>query len=84
MSLYVLSVRPQASLNDFGSQYILADAPSNLVMRKIGSIWLSFLVLSFGLVTLGSTWMRTRTDMYLNRIFLGMTEGGVLVSDCLL
>lgn len=23
--------------------------------------------------------MKTRTDMYLSRIFLGMTEGGVLV-----
>jgi len=48
-------------------------------MRKIGSIWLSGLVVSFGLVTLGSTWMRTRADIYASRILLGFTEGGVLV-----
>lgn len=50
----------------------------SMVLRRLGpQLWLSFIVVCFGLVTLGTTWCRTHTDYYAARVMLGMTEAGL-------
>ena len=62
------------------SQYVIADIPSNLMLKQFGSIWLAFLVIGFGLVSLFSAFLHNNAGLIASRVFLGLTEGGTLVS----
>lgn len=62
-------------------QYILSDIPSNLILKRYGSIWLAFLVIGFGVVALGSAFVTSFAGLIVTRVFLGLAEGGTLVSD---
>jgi MFS family permease len=64
-----------------GPQYLLSDIPSNLLLKHYGSTWLAFLVIGFGVVSLASAFLRNFTGLIISRIFLGLTEGGTLVSN---
>ncbi|RXW12939.1 hypothetical protein EST38_g12914 [Candolleomyces aberdarensis] len=58
--------------------YCSADIPSNLALKHFGSVWLAFLVIGFGIVTLLSAFLRDMTGLLVNRAFLGFCEGGTL------
>lgn len=60
-------------------KYTSADIPSNLALKHFGSVWLAFLVIGFGIVTLLSAFIRDMTGLLVNRAFLGLCEGGTLV-----
>ncbi|KAJ3517997.1 hypothetical protein NMY22_g13843 [Coprinellus aureogranulatus] len=58
--------------------YIASDIPSNLLLKQFGSSWLAFLVLGFGVVTIGAAFVRNQAGLIATRVFLGLTEGGTL------
>jgi len=58
--------------------YALSDIPSNLILKRVGSTWLAWLIIAFGLVALGSTFMKNFAGLIATRVFLGLAEGGTL------
>ncbi|KAK4046768.1 hypothetical protein OIV83_005873 [Microbotryomycetes sp. JL201] len=58
--------------------YIIVEPISNLILKKVGYLWLSFLVVGFGAVTIGSAFMKNYGEFVVVRILLGCTEGGVI------
>lgn len=59
--------------------YIIFEIPSNLVVKRIGPArWIPFLVASWGLVSTLQGVVTNKTGLYINRAFLGFTEGGIL------
>ncbi|GAA5976076.1 hypothetical protein JCM10908_005379 [Rhodotorula pacifica] len=58
--------------------YIAGEIPSNLILKKVGSRWLSVLAVCFGVVTIGSAWIRNFGEFLAVRILLGIFEGGVI------
>jgi len=58
--------------------YCLSDIPSNLILKRVGSTWLAWLTVAFGLVTLGSAFMKNYGGLIATRVFLGLAEGGTL------
>ncbi|BGP01408.1 major facilitator superfamily protein [Rhodotorula toruloides] len=58
--------------------YIIIEIPSNLILKKIGSVWLSILCLCFGAVTIGSAFISNFGEFVGVRILLGIFEGGVI------
>ncbi|KAJ3561232.1 hypothetical protein NP233_g10318 [Leucocoprinus birnbaumii] len=66
------------ALTVFYISYIVIEVPSNLVLKCLGSVWIAYLVIAFGVVSLGSAFMKTYADLIVTRIFLGFAEGGTL------
>ncbi|GAA5967059.1 hypothetical protein JCM11641_000427 [Rhodosporidiobolus odoratus] len=58
--------------------YIIGEVPSNLILKKVGSWWLAFLCFCFGVITIGSAWVKDFGDFLAVRILLGIVEGGVI------
>jgi hypothetical protein len=58
--------------------YVLVEIPSNLVMKKIGSIWLAMLTLGFAIVCISTAFIKNFQDFVGVRIALGLCEGGVI------
>ncbi|GAA5881385.1 hypothetical protein JCM16303_000156 [Sporobolomyces ruberrimus] len=58
--------------------YVLVEIPSNLVMKKIGSIWLAMLTLTFAVVCISTAFVKDFGDFVGVRIALGLAEGGVI------
>ncbi|GAA5905269.1 uncharacterized protein JCM6883_006342 [Sporobolomyces salmoneus] len=58
--------------------YVLVEIPSNLIMKKIGSIWLAILTLSFAVVCISTAFINNFNDFVGVRIALGLAEGGVI------
>ena len=53
------------------------QVPSQLVVRKIGApIWLSVIVVAWGIVAAATAAMKTAGHFYLFRFLLGMCEAG--------
>ncbi|KAL3474392.1 major facilitator superfamily domain-containing protein [Aspergillus californicus] len=58
--------------------YILAEIPSNLVLKKIRpSIWQSRVMLSWGIVTACTAAVKNLGGLYAVRFMLGLTEAGM-------
>ncbi|KAF7309920.1 MFS general substrate transporter [Mycena indigotica] len=58
--------------------YILADIPSNLALKHFGSMWLAAMVTCFGVVSIGTAFVKSYGGLIATRIFLGIAEGGTL------
>lgn len=59
--------------------YILSEVPSNLLMKKVSPrIWLPLLTGAWGLVAMCLAFVRSYGSLVAVRIFLGITEGGLL------
>ncbi|KAJ2927563.1 hypothetical protein H1R20_g9531, partial [Candolleomyces eurysporus] len=58
--------------------YILADIPSNLLLKHFGSMLIAVLVVGFGLVSLTSAFVTSYAGLIATRVFLGIFEGGTL------
>ncbi|KAK2623503.1 hypothetical protein QTJ16_006504 [Diplocarpon rosae] len=63
----------------FFPTYAVFELPSNLVIRRVGArLWLSLLVMSFGLVVLGMGFVKNWKVMAALRVLLGIAEAGQL------
>ncbi|KAJ6581668.1 MFS general substrate transporter [Mycena capillaripes] len=58
--------------------YILSDIPSNLALKKVGSMWLAAMVTCFGIVSIATAFVKSYSGLIATRVFLGMAEGGTL------
>jgi MFS family permease len=57
--------------------YILLDAPSNLIMHRVGaSRWMARIMVVWGLVAAGSAAIQGDVSFYILRFFLGVAEAG--------
>ncbi|KAJ3533624.1 hypothetical protein NMY22_g7259 [Coprinellus aureogranulatus] len=66
------------ALTIFYTFYILADIPSNLLLKRYGSKLIVILVVGFGTISLISTFITNYAGLIVTRIFLGIFEGGTL------
>lgn len=57
---------------------MVAEVPSNLALKHFGSIWIAFLVISFGVVAIGSAFVKSYGALIATRVLLGFAEGGTL------
>jgi MFS transporter, ACS family, inner membrane transport protein len=61
----------------FFISYSLCGFPSNLILHKIGAkVWISFLMLAWGLASMATMFVRGSTSFYLLRLLLGVLEAG--------
>lgn len=57
--------------------YSLCGFPSNLILHRIGArLWISFLMVSWGLVSMATMFVTGSTSFYVLRLLLGMMEAG--------
>src|ERR1700733_15012899 len=57
--------------------YILLEVPSNLALHKFGArVWLSRIMVSWGIVALLFTWVSSIPGLYFLRFLLGVAEAG--------
>jgi MFS family permease len=57
--------------------YSLCGIPSNLILYKVGAkLWLAFLMVSWGLASMATMFVRGSTSLYLLRMILGIMEAG--------
>jgi ACS family tartrate transporter-like MFS transporter len=61
----------------FFLSYALCEVPSNLMLYRFGARrWLSRIMLSWGLIAMSMLFVRTPTQFYIARFFLGTAEAG--------
>ncbi len=61
----------------FFISYSLCGFPSNLILHRIGAkVWISFLLVSWGVVSMATMFVTGPTSFYLLRLLLGVTEAG--------
>ncbi len=61
----------------FFISYSLCGFPSNLILHKIGAkIWISFLMVGWGLASMATMFVTGSTSFYLLRLLLGVLEAG--------
>ena len=57
--------------------YAVFEIPSNLILHRVGAkIWLSRIMVSWGIVTMAMIFIRDETSFYILRFLLGVTEAG--------
>lgn len=58
--------------------YFIFEVPSNLMMEKIGArVWMSRIMLSWGLVSMATAFVKTAPAFYVLRFLLGLAEAGL-------
>ncbi|MDV8020095.1 MFS transporter [Rhodococcus sp. IEGM 1330] len=58
--------------------YILVEVPSNMMLRRFGArIWISRIVISWGIVTALTGAVHSATQLYIARVILGFAEAGL-------
>jgi ACS family tartrate transporter-like MFS transporter len=61
----------------FFLSYAVCEVPSNLALHRFGARrWLARIMLTWGLIAIGMLFVRTPTEFYIARFFLGMAEAG--------
>ncbi|KAF5373342.1 hypothetical protein D9615_007389 [Tricholomella constricta] len=58
--------------------YIAVDIPSNLALKRFGSPWVAAMITAFGVVSIGTAFIKSYTGLIVTRVFLGLAEGGTL------
>ncbi|RDB15353.1 putative transporter C11D3.18C [Hypsizygus marmoreus] len=58
--------------------YISVEIPSNLALKHFGSVWLAAMITSFGVVSIGTAFIKSYSSLIVTRVFLGLAEGGTL------
>lgn len=57
--------------------YTVFEVPSNLILEKVGAkIWLTRIMITWGLISSSMVFIETPRDFYLLRFFLGVAEAG--------
>ena len=58
--------------------YFLFEVPSNLMLEKVGArVWMSRIMLSWGLVSMATAFVKTAFAFYVLRFLLGLAEAGL-------
>ena len=61
----------------FFISYSLCGFPSNLILHRVGAkVWMSFLMVGWGLASMGTMFVTGSTSFYLLRLLLGVLEAG--------
>jgi MFS family permease len=61
----------------FFISYSLCGFPSNLILHKVGAkLWLATIMVSWGLVSMATMFVKGSHSLYLLRLLLGVTEAG--------
>ncbi|KDQ26556.1 hypothetical protein PLEOSDRAFT_1105460 [Pleurotus ostreatus PC15] len=58
--------------------FVVSEVPSNLLLKRFGTVILAITVIGFGLCTLGSAFVTSYDGLIVTRVFLGISEGGTL------
>lgn len=59
--------------------YFLFEIPSNFVLQRVGArIWLSRIMMSWGMVVIANAFVQGGTSLYVVRFILGVAEAGLL------
>ncbi|KIJ43562.1 hypothetical protein M422DRAFT_75513 [Sphaerobolus stellatus SS14] len=66
------------ALSLFYVVFIVVEIPSDLALKRFGSIWLAFLIIAFGIIAICTAFIENYAGLILTRIFLGLAEGGLL------
>ena len=57
--------------------YVLFEVPSNLIMERVGArLWIARIMLSWGLLSAGTAFVSSPTQLYVLRFLLGVAEAG--------
>lgn len=57
--------------------YAVFEIPSNLILHRVGArLWLSRIMVSWGIVTMCMVFIKDETSFYILRFLLGVTEAG--------
>ena len=57
--------------------YLLFEPPSNMILARVGArIWLTRIMVTWGLVTAGTAFIQGETSFYIMRLLLGAAEAG--------
>ncbi|PAF42284.1 MFS transporter [Helicobacter sp. 11S03491-1] len=57
--------------------YAIFEIPSNILLHRVGAkIWLSRIMITWGIVTMCMIFIRNETSFYILRFLLGVTEAG--------
>jgi len=58
--------------------YVVLEVPSNMILAKVGARkWLARIAITWGLVTVGTGFVASVTQLYVARILLGVAEAGL-------
>jgi hypothetical protein len=52
----------------FYVMYLVVEVPSNLIFKRVGSIWLACLVIGFGVTSIGTAFIQTKGQLYATRV----------------
>lgn len=59
--------------------YFLLEVPSNVILHKVGARrWISRIMISWGLLSCATIFIRTPTQFYVMRFLLGLAEAGFI------
>ncbi|MBB5423163.1 MFS transporter [Paraburkholderia sp. CNPSo 3155] len=57
--------------------YFLFEVPSNVVLNKLGArIWIARILVTWGIVSVGTAFVQNATQLYVLRFLLGVAEAG--------
>jgi ACS family tartrate transporter-like MFS transporter len=57
--------------------YVLFEVPSNIVMERVGArLWIARIMISWGLLSAGTAFVGSATQLYVLRFLLGIAEAG--------
>lgn len=61
--------------------YIVFEVPSNMLMHRFGARrWLARIMVTWGIVAVGTAFVHTPTQLYIARVLLGVVEAGFFPS----
>ncbi|CUS09338.1 unnamed protein product [Tuber aestivum] len=67
------------ALTVFYIPYLLVEIPSNVLLKRIGpKIYIPAMIVSFGIVSMGTAFVQSFPGLCVARAFLGLTEGGTM------
>ena len=70
--------QPNAALAVFFVPYVVLEIPSNLLLKRVTPhLWLSFCIMSFGLVMLSQGFVQNYGGLLVTRFLLGVFEAGI-------
>jgi D-galactonate transporter len=59
--------------------YVIFEVPSNIVMHRVGArIWIARIMITWGLISAATVFVKTPTAFYVMRFLLGVAEAGFL------
>ncbi|KAF8902354.1 MFS general substrate transporter [Gymnopilus junonius] len=66
------------ALTTFYISFMIIDIPANLALKHFGPTFMAFMVFSFGIIAIGSAFVKSFGALLATRVLLGFAEGGTL------